>query len=304
MDIQARPARWALAAAAAAMTVAMTAPGAAAGTVPRVAGPGNAVVHAVSGAAQRAATAFWTPARIAAATPAPGAPSSGGPAGPRVGIPSPTHFAGVPTVGALLFTTGTQPHFCTASVVRSKQENLVLTAAHCVYDSSYVSNIEFVPAYHDGKQPYGAWPVQVIVVAAGWRRSHDPNLDFAFLAVSPPAGVMHPIQQVTGGLRLGTSLGYGHPIEVIGYNDSDDTPIKCATSSFKFEADQMKFFCRDYQNGTSGGPWIIGYHGRTGTGTVFGVIGGYQLGGNHPWASYSAYFAGRVRELFKRAETQ
>jgi V8-like Glu-specific endopeptidase len=300
MDIQATPARWA----AAAVAVAMITPAAAARTVPPRAGPDRAVVHAVSGPARRAATAFWTPARIAAATPVPGAPASGDPPGPPVGIPSATHFAGVPTVGALLFTTGTQPHFCTASVVRSKQENLVLTAAHCVYDSSYASNIEFVPGYHSGKQPYGAWPVQAIVVAAGWRKSHDPNLDFAFLAVIPPAGVMHPIQQVTGGLRLGTSLGYGHPIEVIGYNDSDDTPIKCATSSFKFEVDQMKFFCRDYQDGTSGGPWIIGYHGRTGTGTVFGVIGGYQLGGDHSYASYSAYFAGPVRTLFKQAEGQ
>jgi V8-like Glu-specific endopeptidase len=303
MDIRATRGRWAVAAAAV-LAVAMTAPGVAAGTVPAGPGPGGAVVHAVSGPAQRAAGAFWTPSRMAAATPMPGAPASGAQPGPPAGIPSPTHFAGVPTVGALFFTTGTQQHFCTASVVRSRQQNLVLTAAHCVYDSGYASNVAFVPEYHNGKQPYGAWPVQVIVVAAGWRRSHDPNLDFAFLAVTPPPGVMHPIQQVTGGLRLGTSLGYTHPIEVIGYNDTDDGPIKCATSSFRFKADQMKFFCRDYQNGTSGGPWIIGYHGRTGTGTVFGVIGGYQLGGNHPWASYSAYFAGPVRTLFKRAEGQ
>jgi hypothetical protein len=38
---------------------------------------------------------------------------------PPPGIPSPTYFDGVPTVGALFFTTGTQAHFCTASVVDS-----------------------------------------------------------------------------------------------------------------------------------------------------------------------------------------
>jgi V8-like Glu-specific endopeptidase len=217
---------------------------------------------------------------------------------------SPTHFAGVPTVGALFFTTGTKQHFCTASVVISKPENLILTAAHCVYGSSYASKIVFVPKYHSGKQPYGVWPVQKITVAAGWRSSYNQNLDLAFLAVAPPAGTSRPVQRVTGGLRLGINLGYSHQIKVIGYNNTDDTPIRCATSSFKFAPHQMKFRCHNFQDGTSGGPWIIGYHGRAGTGTVFGVIGGYQQGGNFPWASYSAYFSGPARRLFRQAQGQ
>src|SRR5262245_4770445 len=98
--------------------------------------------------AQQAAAAFWTPARLAAATPLPTTPAAGGPVGPPPGIPSPTHFAGVPTVGALFFTTGTKQHFCTASVVSSKPENLILTAAHCVYGSGPASKIVFVPKYH------------------------------------------------------------------------------------------------------------------------------------------------------------
>jgi V8-like Glu-specific endopeptidase len=220
------------------------------------------------------------------------------------GTPSPTHFAGVPTVGALFFTTGTKQHFCTASVVISRPENLILTAAHCVYGSTYASKIAFVPKYHSGKQPYGVWPVRKITVAAGWRNSHNQNLDFAFLAVAPPAGTHRPVQRVTGGLRLGINLGYSHRIKVIGYNNTDDTPIRCATSSFKFAPHQMKFRCHNFQDGTSGGPWIIGYHGRTGTGTVFGVIGGYQQGGNFPWASYSAYFSGPARRLFRQAQGQ
>lgn len=305
MDIQAKPVRrWAVAlvsAVSVAMAGAVATPAGAAASAPR---PDRATGHAVSWAAQRATRAFWTPARMAAATPLRGGPSAGGSAGGPASIPSPTHFAGVPTVGALFLTTGTKPHFCTASVVESKPENLILTAAHCVYSSSYASNIEFVPKYHSGQQPYGAWPVKKIFVAAGWRYSHNPNLDFAFLSVTPPAGVTHPIQQVTGGLRLGINLSYAHHIEVIGYNNTDNAPIRCATTSFKFAANQMKFFCRDYQDGTSGGPWIIGYNGQDGTGTVFGVIGGYQQGGDHPWASYSAYFAEPTRELFGQAEGQ
>jgi V8-like Glu-specific endopeptidase len=261
-------------------------------------------VHAVSPAAQRAARAFWTASRMAAATPVMEQKSAAVPDGAPPGTPSPVKFSGVPTVGALFFTSGTkQTHFCTASVVNSLTANLVLTAAHCVYGSSYASNIEYVPAYHNGKQPYGAWPVQRITVASGWKKSHNPNLDFAFLAVTPPPGTGRPIQFVTGGLGLGIDAGYDHKIEVIGYNNTGDAPIKCATASFEFRTNQMKFFCRDYQDGTSGGPWILGYNTTTGTGTVFGVIGGYKEGGLYPWASFSAYFGTPALKLFRQAET-
>ncbi len=282
-------------------------------TVLAAAGPAGAVtggqgsltgsVHVVGPAAQRAAHTFWTRTRMASATPVRERMSAVVPDGAPPGTPKPTQFSGVPTVGALFFVSGTkQTHFCTASVVNSLTANLVLTAAHCVYGSTYASNIEYVPAYHNGKQPYGAWPVQAITVASGWKKSHDPNLDFAFLKVSPPPGTSRPIQFVTGGLWLGIDAGYDHHIEVIGYNDTGDAPIKCATTSFEFRTNQMKFFCRDYQNGTSGGPWILGYNNTTGTGTVFGVIGGYEEGGLYPWASFSAYFGQPTFKLFLQAE--
>ena len=294
----------------AAAPAAIAAPAAAAapGVTAAAPEPGAAVVHAVSPAAQAAAARFWTPQRMAAARPAPrpaSGPGSGtgrgASAGPPPGTPYPTVFTGVPTVGALFFTTGAQQHFCTASVVHSRTQNLVLTAAHCVYGSTYASHIEFVPRYHYGKKPYGAWPVRAITVAIGWQRSHDQNLDFAFLAVAPPAGTRRPIQSVTGSLRLGINQGFAHAIEVIGYNNTGNTAIKCATHSFRFTPHQMKFFCHDYQDGTSGGPWILGFNPATGTGTVFGVIGGYQRGGDYDWASYSAYFGLPALRLFRQA---
>jgi V8-like Glu-specific endopeptidase len=195
-------------------------------------------------------------------------------------------------------------HFCTASVVDSATAGMVLTAAHRVYSSGYASNIEFVPGYHDGQQPDGAWPVKTITVASGWKQSHNPDLDFAFLSVAPRGGTGRPIQTVTGGLHLGIDRGYGHHIEVIGYNNTDNGPVHCATKSFEFEAGQMEFYCHDYWDGTSGGPWITGYRGKTGTGTVIGDIGGYEQGGDYEWSSYSPYFGKPTQELFRQAEKQ
>ena len=271
-------------------------------------GPGaQAAVHSVGAGAQTAASGFWTQARMKSATGvgAGGAVTASPQADPAPppGTPDPVYFNGVPTVGALFFTTGTQAHFCTASVVDSATLDLLLTAAHCVYGSSGpATNVVYVPEWHQGVSPYGAWPVKTITVAAGWQQSENPDLDFAFLAVTPPAGVHKPIQLVTGGLRLGINTPYAQPITPIGYNNTDDRPIKCATRSLKFEPTQIEFYCNNYQDGTSGGPWITHFNPKTGTGTVIGEIGGYEQGGDYAWQSFSPYYSWPILRLFAQAE--
>jgi V8-like Glu-specific endopeptidase len=281
----------------------------------------QAVLHTIGTAAQATAREFWTATRMASATPAGQArpePASADPegsstspegvstslAGPPPGTPNPTYFNGVPTVGALFFTTGTRAHFCTASVVNSATRDLVLTAAHCVYGSGYATKLAYVPEWHQGVSPYGSWAVQSITVAAGWKQSQDPNLDFAFLAITPPPGTRRPIQSVTGGLRLGAGTGYAHPVTVIGYNDSNDRPIGCATTSFEFDSGQMEFYCNSFWDGTSGGPWILHLNPVTGSGTVVGDIGGYEQGGDYPWASYSPSYSWPILRLFVQAGLQ
>jgi V8-like Glu-specific endopeptidase len=275
---------------------------------PRSAGPLTAITHTVSASAQQATRGLWTRQATESATPLPRpepvkATATAAAVNPNV-IPHPTAFNGVPTVGALFLTIGKQRHFCTASVVNSLTANLVLTAAHCVYGSGPVTNAAFVPGYSYGHEPYGAWPVETVTVAAGWQQSHDPDLDFAFLKVAPPAGTHVPIQFVTGGLWLGINQGYVHPIYVIGYNNPEDYPLGCATHSFRYKpvADTMQFKCRAFWNGTSGGPWITNYNSGTGTGTVIGVIGGYEEGGLVAWSSYSTYFGLPTLQLFVQAE--
>lgn len=225
-------------------------------------------------------------------------------------IPSAERFGGIPSVGALFSTIGGKRHFCTASVVDSASGDLVLTAAHCVYSRArgYAAHVAFVPGYRSGRRPYGTWPVTKITVAGGWRRSQDPDLDFAFLTVSGGSGGSRGsrgrgrVQARVGGLRLGVGDRYGQGIEAVGYNDADQRPVRCRTHSFEFRPGQREFHCHGFRDGTSGGPWITGYNSRTRAGTVIGVIGGYERGGDYEWASYSAYFGSAVRKLFRTAE--
>jgi V8-like Glu-specific endopeptidase len=279
---------------------------AATGTRPHGTPATHAVTRAVPAAAQAAARSFWTRARMESATPA-GAVAAkvrASTPSPPPGIPNPTSINGVPTVGALFFTTGSQAHFCTASVVDSAILNLVLTAAHCVYGSTPAANIAYVPEWHQGVSPFGSWTVQSVTVASGWQKSHDPALDFAFLRVTPPASTKRPIQAVTGGLSLSANAGYAHPIYVIGYNDTGSQPIGCATASFEFEAGQMAFYCNSFWDGTSGGPWIVHLNSVTGSGAVIGNIGGYEQGGDEPWESFSDYYSSSILALFAQAQQQ
>lgn len=246
-----------------------------------------------------AARGYWTAGRMADATPV--SPGGATPS-PPPGTPEPVSFAGVPTVGALFFTTGSKRHFCTASTVAAPTRDLVLTAAHCVYSTGYTSDVVYVPGYHDGVSPYGAWPVTTMLVSAAWQGSHDPDSDYAFLSVAPPSGTTRPLESVTGALLLGADTGYDHQVEVIGYNDTDDAPIGCATTSTEFEPHQMTLNCDGYWSGTSGGPWITHFDPATGSGVLVGDIGGYETGGDYAWTSYSPYYDGRLLLLYARAE--
>jgi V8-like Glu-specific endopeptidase len=264
-------------------------------------GPAAAVVYRISTAQQRATLAYWTRGRMLAVTSGVVPRAAAANVQPPKGIPTAVHFAGVPTTGALFFTTGGKAHYCTASVVNSAVRDLLLTAAHCVYQKGPVRNIEYVPEYHNGHLPFGAWTIQGVNVARSWINSHNVNFDFAFLSVAQSNG--KNIQAVTGGLTMRFNLWYSQNIEVIGYNDTDNNPISCATKSFRYIPGQMEFYCHGFWDGTSGGPWIIGYNAKTGTGNVFGVIGGFEQGGTYDWASYSSYFNSQTRALFVQAAT-
>jgi V8-like Glu-specific endopeptidase len=192
-----------------------------------------------------------------------------------------------PSVGAL-FAGG--EHFCTASVVHSTAGDLVLTAAHCLPDGSS-SGLSFEPGYHDGVAPYGVWTVTSEAVLAGWSSNADPDLDFAFLTVHQD-GNPATLESLTGANMLGLDRGFVHQITLTGYPDTTDSPVACRGITTQSDRYQQRVACAGFPDGTSGGPWV------TDDGTVIGVIGGYQLGGDSPDISYSAYFDADIQQLY------
>jgi V8-like Glu-specific endopeptidase len=214
---------------------------------------------------------------------------------------SATSFAGTPAVGALFVTSasGAMTHFCTASVVHSPKRDMVITAAHCL--ASHAANprqVIFVPGYHDGEAPYGVWTTSRVVVDNAWASTSDPDDDVAFLIVKGPAG---RIEDVTGGEQLGIDQPSTGVARVIGYPNSQQSPVTCQNEIAEFGAGQLRFDCGRFTNGTSGGPFLTDVSPVTGSGLVIGVIGGYELGGYTAAVSYSPRFGSNVGALYRTA---
>ncbi len=235
------------------------------------------------------------------------APASGGMASrivKAVGFgPSPSQngasFGGTPAVGALFTTSNGHlgTHFCTASVVNSPHGNLLLTAAHCVAGPQ--GTVAFVPGYVDGQAPYQIWYVSRIFTDQAWNSSASVDDDVAFLEVGQNGGT--PIEDVTGAEQLGIGLAPVELTRVIGYPNGAGEPVICQNWTKAFSPTQLEFDCGGYPDGTSGGPFLIRVDQATGQGTVMGVIGGYQQGGDSPSVSYSAMFGSNVRALYRTA---
>ena len=147
---------------------------------------GQAATYVLSAAAQRSALAYWTPPRMAAASAAVAARPTRAGAAPDVqaGLIAPAGHAdggqvhrGLRRWRALFYTTGSKKHFCTASVIDPAARDVVLTAAHCVYSTSYATHVAYVRSYHEDPAP-GTWAVRAITVAArlAHRAQSQPGL--------------------------------------------------------------------------------------------------------------------------------
>lgn len=209
-------------------------------------------------------------------------------------------------VGALFRITPGRPgqprlgrHFCTATVVDSRSGDLVLTAAHCVSGRT-LGHFAFVPEYRDGRAPSGVWPVTRVIVDQTWSASASPEDDVAFLLVHRP-GTAASVQSRTGGERLGIGQPAGQLVRVTGYPNQAAAPVTCQNRAEAFSATQLKFDCAGFADGTSGSALLADVNPLTGLGTVIGVIGGYQQGGDTTSVSYADRLVGEVAALYQTA---
>ncbi|MFD9687086.1 trypsin-like serine peptidase [Kitasatospora sp. NPDC059088] len=259
-------------------------------------------------------SAYWTPARMAAALPLDAKAARPTADGPRPGeyIPPSRSFDGIPQVGAFFWTdaTGTG-RTCSGAVVHSPGRDLALSAGHCLKGyagGSPTRHLAFVPQYHDGLTPLGVFPVRangVHVAQEYYDRGEHAGAayDFGF-AVTEPNQAGDALEDVAGSVQLLTGTGYAHaPVRMIGYPGGAPKPVECFSRTTRWASDDPadpgtfeRIACDGFTGGTSGGPMLIPWFGGW---AVIGLIGGYHTGGNTPQISYSAPFGPAVRALYE-----
>ncbi len=209
------------------------------------------------------------------------------------GPPTAITVGSVPTTGPLYFGASST-HFCTASVLNSPTQDLIITDAHCVFGTG--AGISFVPGSVGGSAPYGRWTVTAAYADPSWVSSRNPLRDVAILRVAPLlTGVgWRNIQQLTGGNRLITTPAVIGPVVVPAYVAGvGGSPIACLANTYR-SGPYTAFDCGGYPDGVSGAPFIQGS-------TVLGVIGGLHGGGCLPSTSYSSPFDATTIATFNRA---
>jgi V8-like Glu-specific endopeptidase len=247
-----------------------------------------------------AASRYWTKTRLAHASPLHGPDFH---LTPQPAQSPQAHQAKLGLrVGALFERQGQSEHFCTASVVTSPGRDLLITAAHCINSGkggSYRQDIVFIPDYRDGQAPFGVWTVRRLLVAPQWSNSSDPDFDVGFVVLNSLDG--KNIEDILGANRLGLDTGYQYLVRVTGYPDSDAAPVTCLNYTSEESTSQLRFDCGGYTGGTSGSPWMTHVDTETRTGTIVGVLGGFEQGGDTPSISYSALLGPTIQRLYQQA---
>ncbi|MGH3420887.1 MAG: trypsin-like serine peptidase [Streptosporangiaceae bacterium] len=207
------------------------------------------------------------------------------------------------TTGRVFFTLGNVGYSCSGSAVASKNQDVVMTAAHCVSDGAghWATHWTFVPGYTDGHEPYGSYPARTYYVPAQWSAGADEDDDVAFVVVGPAHG--HQVGAAVGGQpiefghRAAAEAAFGYPSEP-PYTGQGLDYCEGTLQPDPFGAQDEGITCAMAEGG-SGGPWLSGFDPRTGLGVVTGVTTFRYSGQDR--ILYSADLGPVAQALYERA---
>jgi V8-like Glu-specific endopeptidase len=197
---------------------------------------------------------------------------------------------------------------CSGSALNSSSKRLVVTAGHCVHGGpggTWHANWVFVPGYHRGQQPAGAYQALTFRTFDDWIANGGTgrgfNSDVAFVTTRPNAKGQTVVDAV-GGHGLWNGGGYVFDASLFGYPgnlDSGEVMWACWGSTQTRTVDNFLFVsisgC-NFGGGSSGGPWLYQYSNATGLGYVRSVT---SFGPSDSTAYIAGpYFDQRVTDMY------
>lgn len=288
----------------------------------------------MTGASAREASAFWTPARMQAAEPIEvtlprsprasrvanerGRPVRVAAEAPRVNelgsdfveVADPT-APGFRVHGAIFVDLGFFGYGrCSGTAVRSRNESVLITAAHCINSGGprgrwFREEAAFIPAYRFGQRPFGLFPVRWIDTTKQWRASGSENFDVGAMVVGRNERG-ESLTEAVGGAGIAWNLKPRQTFDVHGYPaeppfDGETQRICQGTpflghdpASFAMSGPLNLAVSCGLNGGASGGGWMI-----DGGETLNGVTDYGYFDPASP--AYGAYFGKEVARLYGRA---
>jgi hypothetical protein len=288
----------------------------------------------VGGSSAQKASSFWTPARMRAAKPLEvtrrplratpgiasdrGRPVRIGPRAARVGefgsdfvqVADPT-AEGFRVHGAIFVDLGLFGYGrCSGTAVRSPNQSVVFTAAHCLNSGGprgrwYRTQAAFVPAYRFGQRPFGVFPVRWVDTTRQWRRVYTENYDVGAMAVGENERG-ESLTEAVGGAGIAWNQKPGQTFDVHGYPAEPpfdgETQRVCAgtpslghdPSSFLTPGPLNLAVACGLNGGASGGGWMIDGGKTLNSVTDYGYF-------DKASPAYGAYFGKEVARLYGRA---
>ncbi len=280
----------------------------------------------------RAALRFWTPARMRRARPLEASPPRGGGLardsaarsadsegrGPDVVAEARAEFAPVadPTAPGfrqngvifIVLPGGFGLGRCSGTSVNAPNRSVVFTAGHCVNEGDprhwFNHDWVFVPGYHDGVRPFGAFVAKWLGSTPHWVDGGSENADVGAAVVSRnERGQL--LGEAVGGDGIAWNLPPSQVFDVHGY--PVEAPFDGATqricagtpflghdlASFLWPGPLNLALSCDVTGGASGGGWTI--HGD-----VLNSVTNYGYGDDRT-TDFGPYFGGAVKDLYEQA---
>jgi V8-like Glu-specific endopeptidase len=168
-------------------------------------------------------------------------------------------------IGKVFFTMGGANYVCSGNAVSSANESTVATAGHCVNQGpgAFATNFIFVPAYDNGKEPYGRWTSNHLYTTPQWEQKGDIAYDTGFAVMNLNADGESLTEVVGGsGVEFGAARGlqytaYGYPASA-PYNGGQ---LWSCTGTATNDTTHPEFNTQGIpctmNGGSSGGPWLL-----------------------------------------------
>ena len=160
-------------------------------------------------------------------------------------------------IGKLLIDGG---GYCTAQVISPK--NIIVTAAHCVYDGGWYGGWTFVPAERYGVAPYGQFRWARADILPGWVSPGGRRYDVALIQLANNSSG-HPVSYYTGWLGWRINYPYVRNLHSFGYasNISTQYTSVCTAESFYAGCEGTDVLVKgcNMTYGSSGGGWLDVY---------------------------------------------